>query len=79
MTDGSFKADVGYAEGYIACMKVNYAERVANADAFKPQEEDLANTEYVSMHHRFIQTPLDPQHETLKEAIKVKHYVKNQC
>ena len=28
MTDDSFKADVGYAEGYIACIKVKYAERV---------------------------------------------------
>ena len=79
MTDDSFRADVGYAEGYIACIKVNYAEREDNADAFKPQDEDLTNTENVSMYHRFIQTPVDPQYETLKEAIKVKHYVKNQC
>ena len=27
LTDDSFKADVGYAEGYIACIKVNYAEK----------------------------------------------------
>ena len=47
-----FKADVGYAEGYIACIKVNYAERVDNADAFKPQDEELTNTENVSMYHR---------------------------
>ena len=79
MTDDSFKADVGYAEGYIACNKVNYAERVDNADAFKPQDEDLTNTVNVSMYHRYIQTPLDPQYETLKEAIKVEHYVKNEC
>ena len=31
------------------------------------------------MYHRYIQTPLDPQYETFKEAIKVKHYVKNEC
>ena len=34
MTDDSFKVDVGYAEGYIACIKVNYAERVDKADDF---------------------------------------------
>ena len=79
MTDDSFKADVGHAEGYIACIKVNYAERVDNADAFKPQDEDLTNTKNASMYHRYIQTPLDPQYETLKEAIKVEHYVKNKC
>ena len=79
MTDDTFKADVGYAEGYIACIKVNYAERVDNADAFKPQDEELTNTENVSMYHRYIQTPLDPQYEAFKEAVKVKHYVKNEC
>ena len=31
------------------------------------------------MYHRYIQTPLDPQYETFKEAIKVEHYVKNEC
>ena len=79
MTDDGFKADVGYAEGYIPCIKVNNAERVDNADAFKPQGEELTNTENVSMYHRYIQTPLDPQYETFKEAIKVEHYVKNEC
>ena len=79
MTDDSFKADVGYAEGCIACIKVNYAERVDKADDFKPQDEDLTNTVNVSMYHRYIQTPLDPQYETFKEAIKVEHYVKNEC
>ena len=79
MSDDNFKSDVGYAEGYIACIKVNYAERVDNADDFKPQEEELTNTVNVSMYHRYIQTPLDPQYETFKEAIKVEHYVKNEC
>ena len=79
MTDDSFKADVGYAEGYIACIKVNYAERVDKADDFKPQDEDLTNTVNVSMYHRYIQTPLDPQYETFEEAIKVEHYVRNEC
>ena len=31
------------------------------------------------MYHRYIQTPLDPQYETFKEAIKVEHYVRNEC
>ena len=79
MTDDTFKAEVGYAEGYIACIKVNYTERVDNADDFKPQEEELANTENVSMYHRYIQIPLDPQYESFQEAIKVEHYVKNEC
>ena len=79
MTDDNFKAEVGYAEGYIACIKVDYAERVDNADDFKPHDEELTNTENVSMYHRYIQTPLDPLYETFKEAIKVEHYVKNVC
>ena len=60
-------------------LTVNYAEQVDNADDFKPQEEELTNTVNVSMYHRYIQTPLDPQYETFKEAIKVEHYVKNEC
>ena len=79
MTDDNFKAEVGYAEGYIACIKINYNERVDNADDFKPQEEELTNTVNVSVYHRYIQTPLDPQYETFKEAIKVEDYVKNEC
>ena len=31
------------------------------------------------MYHRYVQTHLDPQYETFKEAIKVEHYVKNEC
>ena len=50
--DDNFKAEVGYAEGYIACIAVNYDERVDNADDFKPQDEELTNTENVSMYHR---------------------------
>ena len=79
LTDDSFKAELGYAVDYIDCIKVNYVERVDNADDFKPQEEELTNTVNVSMYHRYIQTPLDPQYETFKEAIKVEHYVKNEC
>ena len=78
MTDDSFKADVRYATGCI-CIKVNYAERVDKADHFKPQEEEFTNTVNVSMYHRYIQTPLDPQYETFKEAIRVEHYVQNEC
>ena len=79
LTDDSFEAEAGYTKDYIDCIKVNYAERVDNADDFQPQEEELTNTENVSMYHRYIQTPLDPQYETFKEAIKVEHYVKNEC
>ena len=60
-------------------LKLITQKRVDNADAFKPQDEELTNTENVSMYHRYIQTPLDPQYETFKEAIKVEHYVKNEC
>ena len=31
------------------------------------------------MFHRYIQTPLTPEYETLMEAIKVNHYQENQC
>ena len=69
MSDDNFKADVSYAEGYIACIKVNYVDRVDNADNFKPQAEELTNTVNVSMYHRYMQMPLDnmrPSRKPLK-------------
>ena len=32
MTDDTFKAEVGYAEGYMACVKVNCTGRVENSN-----------------------------------------------
>ena len=44
---------------------------------FNPNRENLRDATNVSMYHNHIQTPLNPEYETLKEAIKVGHYQDN--
>ena len=44
-----------------------------------PNRENLRDATNVSMYHNYIQTPLNPEYETLKEAIKVEHYQDNVC
>ena len=41
--------------------------------------EAKTNTANLSMYNMYIQTPLDPEFETFKEAINVKHYKENEC
>ena len=48
MTDDTFKADVGYAEGYIACIKVNYAERVDKFQTTRRRSNKHSECQYVS-------------------------------
>ena len=45
---------------------------------FDPKNEKLSNTANVSVYNIHIQTPLDPEFETFKEAIHVKHYKENE-
>ena len=44
-----------------------------------PKREKLRDATNDSMYHNFIQTPLNPEYEKLKEAIKVEHYQDNMC
>ena len=39
----------------------------------------MTNTANVSMFTIYIQTPLDPEFETFKETVNVKHYKENEC
>ena len=61
------------------CIKVTDVDRVDGDTDFIPVGENLTDTSHVSMFHRYIQTRLNPQYETLKEAMKVNHYQENQC
>ena len=61
------------------CIQIKSLERVDGDTDFKPEQEKLKNTANVSMFNIYIQTPLDPEFETFKEAINVKHYKENEC
>ena len=39
----------------------------------------LKTTNNIGNFHRYIETELDPEYCTFEEAIKVKHYVENEC
>ena len=79
MSDPDMEETLRFVHSYIVCNKVKDADRVDGDTDFIPVDENLADTSHVSMFHRYIQTPLNPEYETLREAIKVNHYQENQC
>ena len=79
MSDPDMEDTLRFVHSYIVCIKVKDVDRVDGATDFIPVDENLTDFSHVSMFHRYIQTPLNPAYETLKEAIKVNHYQENQC
>ena len=79
MSDPDMEETLRFVHSYIVCIKVKDVDRVDGDTDFIPVDENLTDTSHVSMFHRYIQTPLNPEYETLKEAIKVNHYQENQC
>ena len=78
-TDPVLEDDFFHTEQYTECIQIKSLEKVDGDTAFKPEQEKLTNTANVSMFNIYIQTPLDPEFETFKEAIQVKHYKENEC
>ena len=79
MSDPDMEETLRFVHSYIVCIKVKDVDRVDGDTDVIPVDENLTDTSHVSMFHRYIQTPLNPDYETLKEAIKVNHYQENQC
>ena len=50
-----------------------------NPEDHNPRERNLRNADNIGIYHRYIQTELDTDYTTFEEAIKVKHYTKNEC
>ena len=46
---------------------------------YEPLEENLQDTQKLSMYHRYVDTKLDLERETFKDAIKIVNYVENEC
>ena len=46
---------------------------------YDPIEEDLQDSQKISMYHKYIDTKLDLECDTFEEAIKNKNYVENEC
>ena len=68
-----------FVHSYIVCIKVKDVDRVDGDTDFIPVDENLIDSSHVSMFHRYIQTPLNPECETREETFKVNHYHEAQC
>ena len=73
--DSSIEIFLGYMLNYVDCTKVYEVDRVDGDTDFNPIRENLRDATNVSMYHNYIQTPLNPEYETLKEE----HYQDNIC
>ena len=78
-TDREAYDELEFHKDYIDCIKLLSVERVDDDVNFDPKNEKLTNTANLSMYNIYIQTPLDSEFETFKEAINVKHYKENEC
>ena len=78
-TDREAYDELEFHKDYSDCIKLLSVERVDDEVNFDPKNEKLTNTANLSMYNIYIQTPLDPEFETFKEAINVKHYKENEC
>ena len=51
----------------------------SKGEEYSPRKRNLRNADNVGVYHRYVETELDIDYCTFEEAIKVKHYVKNEC
>ena len=50
-----------------------------NPKDHKPEARNLRNAQNIGVYNRYVQTELDTDFATFEEAIKVKHYMQNEC
>ena len=50
-----------------------------NPREHNPREMNLRNAQNIRVYNRYVQTELDTDFATFEEAIKVKHYIQNEC
>ena len=59
--------------------KVSATNIEESEEQFEQKRKKLRNAQQIGINHRYIQTELDAQFETLKEAIRVNAYIENEC
>ena len=64
MSDPDIEETLHFVQSHIVCIKVDDVDRVDGDTDFIPVDENLTDTSHVSMFHRYIKTPLNPEHET---------------
>ena len=64
---------------YVDAIVIYTAEQVESTENFDVEEEDLRETKNVSIYNNFHETWIDPEEETVREAIQNKTYNENEC
>ena len=64
---------------YVDAIVIYTAEQVESTENFDVEEEDLRETKNVSIYNYYHDTWIDPEGETVREAIENKTYNENEC
>ena len=80
-TDKEFKARFGggVMPYPFDAIYIKHVEAIPTKGKYKPLDTPLRNQEKVSIYHKYIETPVNLEYETLREAIENKNYVENEC
>ena len=77
-TDASFKDTLGVVE-YIDAIRIEKAELVEHDGDYDATTENLRNAENVSIYHRFVETEIDTNCDTVKKALAKQNYRDGEC
>ena len=80
-TDDTFKTELGILD-YVDAIRIESIEDVSDTSAkdMNIREERLRESaEHFSIYHRYIETEVDTDYYTVKEAIENKSYKENEC
>ena len=64
---------------YVDAIVIYTAEQVESTENFDVEEEDLRETKNVAIYNYYYDTWIDPEGETVREAIENKTYNENEC
>ena len=64
---------------YVDAIVIYSAEQVESPENFDVEEEDLRETKNVAIYNYYYDTWIDPEAETVREAIENKTYNENEC
>ena len=79
-SDAEFKKYYDLRESYINAVYIGRVERIKNRrSSYNPLDENLRDATKISINYRYIETNLNMNSSTFKEAIKNKNYVENEC
>ena len=80
LTDDTFKDYYNKKESYINAIYISRSERIKKRrSSYNPLDEDLRDATKQSIYYRYIETNLNMNVDTFKEAIENKNYTKNEC